>query len=195
MRRNLVRAIGSMVFVGLLMPAGMLLATATHQLSAVTSNSANWYDTEEASNLFNQMQMGALKVRKDVARLQVQEIQLSWQDQAQRLTRARSAINTIGDDLLRLDHIKDKVEPWQESLINKVTPEVHEMVYQTDDAINTVNAQQNRVTLAMTQYPQNINMIYKNANQMAGTITSVIRSAHAEEKMAALKQDTGGARS
>lgn len=195
MRKNLIKAIGSAVLVGFLMPAGMLLATVTPQLSGLTSNSANWYDTEEATNLLNQMQMGALKVKKDIGPLQVQEIQLAWQEQGARLSRARSAINEIGDDLVTLDHIKDKVEPWQKNLINKVTPEVHEMVYQTDVAVNDLNVHQNRVYLALSQYPQNINMIYNNANQMEGTITSVIHSAHAEERMAALKQHTSGAQS
>ena len=69
------------------------------------------------------------------------------------------------------------------------------MVYQTDAALNTINAHQNRDYLALTQYPKNINVLYKNASQMGNTIGTVTQYAHAEERMAELKQNTGSARS
>ena len=188
MRLNTVRTIETMMLALLIMPAGMLLATETYRPPAVTSSTANWYDTEEASNLLNQMQPLALKVRREVARLQVQEIELGWQAQSQRLALAKSDINTMGDDLVRLDQMKKGLEPWQKSLVNKVTPEIHEMVYQTDAALTTLSDHENRDELALSQYPQNINMIYKSANQMAGTIGTVTQYAHAEEQMAALRQ-------
>jgi len=188
MRLNVVRTIESLMLAVLLMPACMLLATDTYRPPAVTSSTANWYDTEQATNLLNQMQPLALKARKEVARLQVQEINLAWQAQSQRLARAKNDINTMADDLARLNRMKDGLEPWQKSLMNKVTPEVHEMVYQMDAALAKLNNHRNRVYLALTQYPQNLNMIYKNANQMAETIGTVTQYAHAEENMAALQQ-------
>jgi DNA repair exonuclease SbcCD ATPase subunit len=188
MRRNLARTIESIVLVSLLMPVGMLLATETYQPPAVTSSTANWYDVEQASNLLNEMQTRALHVRKEVARLQVQEIELGWQAQAARLVRAKNDINTIGNDMVRLDQMRSKLEPWQQSLINKTTPALHEMVYQTDAAINRLNAHQSRTILSLTQYPKNINQIYRNATQMANTFQTVTQYAHAEEKMAELSK-------
>jgi len=185
---NLRRTIESLLLAALLMPAGMLLATETYRPPTVTSSTANWYDTEQATNLFNQVQALALKTRKEVARLQVQEEELAWQVQSQRLMRAKNDINTMADDLARLNRMKDGLEPWQKSLVNKITPEVHEMVYQMDAAVAKLNNHKNRLYLALTEYPQNINMIYKSANQMAGTIDTVTQYAHAEEDMAALHQ-------
>ena len=191
MRRNLVRTIKSLVLVSVLMPAGMLFATETHMPLAVTSSTANWYDVEQASNVLNRMQNLSLKVRREVARVQVQGWQTNWRAQAQGLSEAKNNINTIGDDLMQLDHVKNKLEPWQRSLIHKVTPQVHEMVYQTDAALNYLSAHENRIQLALSEYPQNINIIYKNANQMAGTIGTVTQYARAEERMAELEHNTG----
>jgi hypothetical protein len=173
------------------MPNGMLLAKGIYRPPAVTSSAGNWYDVEQASNLFDQMSTLALKVRREVARLQAQGIELNWREHSARLTRAKNDINTIGDNLLRLNEMKSKLEPWQQSLIGKITPEIHEMVYQTDAALDTLATHEDRLTLAMTQYPQNINAIYNNANQMADTIGTVTQYAHAEEKMAALNKMGG----
>lgn len=143
----------------------------------------------------NQMQNRAFRVRKDVARLQVQEIQLVWQAQAAKLARTKRDIDVIGRDLVRLDKIKGKLDPWQKNLVHVITPELHEMVYQADEAIKTGDAQEDRYTLAASQYPQNIGMIYKNANKMVNDIGTFTQYAAAGERMAELKQNTGRARS
>jgi len=130
----------------------------------------------------------ALKTRKEVARLQVQEQQLDWRAQAARLARAKADVNKMGNDLIRLNEVKNKLEPWQQSLLNKITRNQHEMVYQLDAAIHKLAVHQNRTYLALSQYPQNINIIYKNANQMTNTISTVTQYANAEQKMAALEK-------
>ena len=188
MRRNVIRTIESALLVALLMPAGMLLATETYQPPAVTSSTANWYDVEQASNLLNEMQAQALHVTKNIGPLQVQEIELAWQDQGSLLERAKHHINIVGNDLVKLDQMRSKLEPWQQSLVHKITPAVQEMVFQTDAAIQTLNAHENRTYLATTSYPGYINQIYKNANQVANTIGTVKQYATAEEKMAELSK-------
>ena len=188
MRPNFLKTTGLLLVLGLLMPAGMLLASTTSEIPAVTSRKANWYDAEQASTLFNQMNTLALKVRKEVGRLQVQGYELDWEAQAGRLARAKADVNRIGNDLLQLNEMKNKLEPWQQSLLNKITPNLHEMVYQMDAALHKLDVHQNRTYLAMTQYPQNINMIYKSANQMTNTISTVTQYAQAEQKMAALEK-------
>jgi uncharacterized membrane-anchored protein YjiN (DUF445 family) len=166
----------------------MLLATATYQPPAVTSGTANWYDAEQASNLLNAMQAQALHVRRNAARLQVQGSELDWQVQGAMLESAKHHINNIGEDLVRLDQMRSKLEPWQQSLVHKITPSLHEMVYQTDAAIHGLNAHPNRTDLAMTQYPKYIDQIYENADEMVNTIGTVKQYAHAEEKMTELRK-------
>ncbi len=188
MRLNLFKTTGLLLLAGLIMPVGMLLANESYEAPAVTSSTANWYNVEQASNLFNQMNTLALKVRKEVARLQVQGYQLDWRAQSARLAGAKTDINTIGEDLLQLNEMRNKLEPWQQSLLSQITPNLHEMVYQTDEALHRLSRHEDRVILSMTQYPQNINQIYKNSNQMSDTIGTVTQYAHAEQNMAALHE-------
>jgi type II secretory pathway component GspD/PulD (secretin) len=186
MFRNTLRTIGFMLFAGLIMPAGMLLATESYNTSPLTSSTANWYDVEQASSLFKSMNRLADKVTKEVGILQVEGNQLGWRVHSARLGRAKNAINAMGEDLFELNRMKNSLEPWQQSLINKITPRIHEMVYQTDEALNRVRADENRNALALSQYPQNIDQIYNSATQMSGTINTVMQYARAEEKMEAL---------
>lgn len=195
MRRNLARTIESLVLVLLVMPVGMLLADTMFQSPAATSSRANWYDVEQASNMLRQMKDLSMNARREVARLQVQGRQLAWESQAIRLSQARADIDTIGHDLGQLNQMRDRLEPWQQSLVYKVTPEVHEMVYQMDAALKALNVHEDRAALALSEYPQNIDMIYQNSNRMAGTIGTVTEYAHAEERMAKLRQKTNTANS
>lgn len=191
MRLNVFKTTGLILLVGVLMPVGMLMGSESHELPAVTSSTANWYNVEQASNLFNHMNTLALKVRKEVARLQVQGDQISWKAQSARLARARNDINTMGDDLEQLHQMNTRLEPWQQSLIQKITPRAYEMADQLDAAINTMNQYQSKDHLALTEYPQNINQIYRNANQISDTIGTVTQYAHAEQKMEALNKMNG----
>ncbi len=191
MRLNFFKTTGLLLLACLLMPVGMLLASDTYETPAVASSTANWYNVEQASDLFNQMNTLALQVRKEVGRLQAQGYELNWREHSARLARAKNHINAIGDDLAQLKGMKSRLEPWQQSLIERITPDVHAMVYQTDAALRTLKAHENRHYLALSQYPNNIDKIYRNSNQMANTIDTVTQYAHAEEKMAELNKMNG----
>jgi hypothetical protein len=167
------------------MPAGMLLANEPDMSTAVKSSTSNWYDVEQASNLFERMNTLALKTRREVARLQAQGYELNWREHSRRLARAKNHINDIGDDMQQLNHMKNRLEPWQQSLIDQITPNLRGMVYQTDAALNTLtNYESRRLARSASKYPGYISGIYRNANQMANTIQSVTQSAHGEEMSA-----------
>lgn len=187
--------IESLLIVGLFIPSGMLLATQTHEEAAAHRGHADWNDSAQASNIFNQMDTLSYKVRREVERLHVQGQQLDWQYQAQRLAATKLNVNEIGNDLARLDQDRSEIAPWQKTLVNKVTLPVHDMAYRLDAAINGLDTHKNRVVLLATKYPQDINAIYKNANQLADTIGRVTQSAPAEHKVGVLVRPTPIARS
>lgn len=191
MCKNLTKTIGLALFIALLMPVGMLFANETSSASGLTSNTANWYDVEQASNVLSRMQTLTSHTRNALEPIQVNETDMAWQYQAWRLNRARSNVNRMGEDLLQLNKISSKLEPWQQSLIHKITPRVQEIAYQLDAAINTLNQYQSKDHIALTEYPQNISQICRNAHQMSDAIGTVTQYAHAEQKMAALKRMKG----
>jgi hypothetical protein len=195
MRRGHTVVIGAALLTVMLLPASMLFSIETPQPFGLTSSTANWYYSQQATDTLNEIQSLAAKARRTLEPLQVQETDLSWQVQSDMLGRAKYYVNRMGSDLLQLEEMKGKLEPWQQSLINKVTPSIHEMVYQLDQAIGEINKYQDAVRLSLTQYPQNISMICRNADQITGTIGTVKQYVQAEEKMAALERSGSSARS
>lgn len=192
MCKSFMKTVGLTLFIGLLMPVGMLLANVpASQAASPTSNTSSSYDVDEASSLLNRMQDLALKARRAVEPIHVDEIDLVSEDQATMLNTARSSVNRMGDNLLRLDEISSKLEPWQRSLIHKITPQVHEMAYQLEAAINAQNKYRLRNRLALTQYPQNIAAFCKNSGRLVDTIGTTTQYVHAEEKMAELNKTNG----
>lgn len=188
MRTNIMKTVGFALFIGLLMPVGMLFSKESAPATGLTSDTARWYDVDEASNLLNSMQDLAVKARMAAAPIRTDEIDLAWQGQASMLNRARSNVNRMGDDLLRLDEISSRLEPWQQSLVHKITPHVHEMVYQLDAAIHTLNKYHMADRLALTQYPRNIAAFCKNSGRLVDTVGTVTQYVHAEKKMAELNK-------
>lgn len=168
------------------MPAGMLFAKESAPASSLISRTANWYDVEEASNLLNRMQTRATNTSNALGQNEVAETDLAWQIQALNLDRARSNVNKMGADLQKLDKISSRVQPWQQRLIQKVTPQAHQMANQLDAAIDTMNRYQSKDHLALTQYPQNIAQVCRSANQMSNTIGTVTQNVRPEQKIAAL---------
>jgi len=191
MRTNFMKTIGFGLFIGLLMPAGMLFAKAPAPVIGVTTNTSRTYDRDEASSLLNRIQDLAIKARETVGPINVDEIDLRWQGQAVELDRAKSSVDRMGDDLLRLDEISSRLEPWQQRLIHKITPQVHEMAYQLDAAITTLNKYQLRDRLALTHYPQYINDFCKSSNRVEDTISTFTQYVQAKQKMAELNKMNG----
>ena len=190
MRRDLIRTMGLALLIGMMMPVGTVLAAGTYRQRVVTPSASSWQQSEEATNLLNQIQTLAAKTTREVAPIQVQEQQTAWEQQDGMLLRASDEINAISRKLVRLDQVKSGLEPWQQTVVRKATPEAHEMVYQMDIALAKLGAHEDPTYLAMSTYPQNIDAICKNANEMEGTIRTGIQYAHAEGKMATLKLNT-----
>jgi hypothetical protein len=195
MQLNIRRLVESFLVVGLLIPSGMLLAAATPSSPALTSATANWFDVQHATNVFSQMKNLAVETRSQLTPIRMQEYEIAWQLQAVRLNNSRTAVNQMCRDLRQLDATRADLAPWQRSLVNKVTPDVHEMVYQMDAAIHRLNYYQDSAALDATPYPQNIAIISKNAKQVTGTIKAVTQYAHVEQNMSALEPSTSNARS
>jgi len=190
MRQDLIRTMGLALLIGMMMPVGTALAAGTYRQRVVTPSARSLRQSEEATNLLNQIQTLAARTSREVAPIQVQEQQTAWEQQDGMLLRASDDINAISRKLVRIDRIKSGLEPWQQSVVRKATPEAHELVYQMDLALAKLGAHEDPTYLLMSTYPQNIDAICRNANEMQGTIRTGIQYATAEGKMATLKLNT-----
>ena len=190
MRRGLIRTMGLALVVGMMMPVGTALAAGTYRQQVVTPGANSWRQSEKATKLLNQVQTLAARTAREVAPIQVQEQETAWEQQDGMLLRASDEINAISRKLGRLDQTKSGLEPWQQTIVQKATPEAHEMVYQMDIAMAKLGAHEDPTYLAMSTYPQNIKAICKNADELEGTIRTGIQYAQAKGKMDTLKLNT-----
>ncbi len=175
------------MFAIVIMPASMLFGVKS-PYSSRNDEAANWVQAERAGHLLRQMRRLAFKTQKAVGPLQVGGMDLGWEGEAQQLTIARYDINAMGTDLLALNRMKNGLQPWQRRVLAKTTPEVHEMVYQMDQANREINANENSTALAMGQFPQNISMIDHQASRMASVIGTFTQYARAKQRLATLER-------
>ncbi|MCL5005296.1 MAG: hypothetical protein M1404_02080 [Acidobacteria bacterium] len=192
MRAKILKVLGSLLAVALISPVGLLFGIEARPTMPIITNSptANWADTEGASSVFNNVRYLALKVRREIAPLEFQGRQLSWWAHSSALNRVRDRVNEMSLDLWKLAQMKKKLEPWQQQLLRRMTPEVHEMVYQTAAAIKALNHQKyQRITLAQISFG-NYKAIYQNASRLFGSVGTFTHYVHAAQQMAALQKQT-----
>ncbi|MCL5005294.1 MAG: hypothetical protein M1404_02070 [Acidobacteria bacterium] len=182
------RVLGYLLAFALISPVGLLFSIETPQPMALTSPTANLADTQQATAIFNKIQDLSLKVRREVGPLVVEGGELSWEINAWRLARIKSQVNKMSSGLTRLSQMKAELDPWQQQLLSKMVPNVHELIYQTQAAITTLSSHQNRSALALTDYPGYINAIYHNANQVVDNVGTFTQYVHAAQKMAELRR-------
>lgn len=191
MRKSIVRVFGTLLAIGLFSPVGLLFSMGTQQPLNLTSSAANWADTEQASQLFNQVQHLSRKVEHEVGIIQGEGTDLFWQGQADNMDQVRNHVNEMSSDLAQLARMRSKLEPWQQQLLDRMTPDIHEMVYQTRAAIHVLNGQHNRLALFASNYPQYITVISNKSSQLSSSIGTFTQSVQAAQKMATLEQQTG----
>ncbi|MCL5005293.1 MAG: hypothetical protein M1404_02065 [Acidobacteria bacterium] len=184
MRAKSFRVLGYLLAFALVSPVGLLFAIETPQPMALTSPTANLADTQEATAMINQIRNLSMKVTKEVGPLQVEGEQLPWMIHASILARIRDHVNKMSVDLWKLSQMKKDLDPWQQQLLHRMVPNVHELVYQTEAAIQMLRNQEDTMALSLTNYPDFLNAIYHNANQVAGTVGTFTHYVHAAQKMA-----------
>lgn len=168
-------------------PVTMLYADRQNPVSLPVMTITNPTGTHRASTLFNNIENLARRVRRELGPLQIDELQFALPSQASKFNYVRSEINRIGDDLLQLDAMQKKLEPWQKQLLDRLTPHVHELVYQTDAAINQLKVNDGAAALALTQYPQNINVIERQTGQIIRSVGTFNQYQIAKAKLAKLE--------
>lgn len=186
MRIRISQLLEMLLVVSLVVPATMLYSVEQNPSSSPAMSVTQWADAHRANALFNNLQDMARKVRKEVAPIQVAETQIFWQAQASKLVRVENDVDTMGNDLMQLDAMKNELQPWQKQLLHRVTPNIHELVYQTDAAIKKLGAKQSALALISTQYPDNITMIADQTNHVIRSVGTFIHYQTAKAKLAGL---------
>ncbi len=190
MRKQLFRVLGTLLAVALFAPAGFLFSMGNQQRVELNSSSANWADVSYASHLFNQVQELSGKIEHEVGPIQSEQVNLFWQGQAHRLNEIREHVNQMGNDLHQLSEMRNRLEPWQQQLLDRMTPEIHELAYQTRAAIHELNSQHSDLALYASSYPQYITIISNKSSQLESSIGAFAQAASSAQKLSVLEQKT-----
>lgn len=190
MRSRLFQVLGTFLALALFAPAGFLFSKVNQPKIQFSSSSANWADVAQASHLFNQIQILSQKVAHEIGPIQAEETNLFWRGQANELNQVRDHVNQMGEDLSRLSQMRNRLEPWQQKLLNLMTPDIHELVYQTRAAIHVLNSQHNKLALFATSYPQNVTIISNTSGHLENSIGTFTQAAQSAKKLAALERQT-----
>lgn len=171
------RTLGTLIAAGLIVPAGVLCAQTAPAQTSTMADSASSADTATTSarNTFSRIQDLAQSVRKEVGPLKFDTngTSVTWKLHSTKLTRVRSQVNQIEQNVRKLSARKESLPAWQQQLLSNIKEDSHELVYQTSAAIKTLNAHHDTTVLATTRYPQYIDMISQKANDAAHSIGTV----------------------
>lgn len=185
------RLVGLPVILALFLPTGFLFAAVPAAVGA-TSPSVNWADAEEATTMFNNVQKLARKVRNEGSPLETNGIWLGWRINAHRLNDIRSQVNEMSSDIGQLSKVRENLDPWQQRLLARITPDVQELVYQTRAAIHALNSRlQDPRMLAATNYPNDIFTLCHKSKQVVGSIGTFTQYNQTKQKLAALRKQVG----
>jgi hypothetical protein len=148
--------IGAMIFA----PAiGMAARAQSCAAGPATAESYTWNFHREANHLLKDMRNDARAVNSNADKLEgfAMNTNISWQIQADYLTRIKARVDDMGKRLCRLEEIKRVATPEEQAAIHQVHPLVQYMADNTDAAINYTNTYQNNFwTPSYRTYVQNL---------------------------------------
>ncbi len=187
---NLKRGSICLVAASLLLPAGLWAATAKCEPAAPTPASYTWDFPKEANQLFEQIRHDAHHVQRvsDELATFARNYQLDWEAQADDLEQAKESVNRMGADLCRLQTIQRSVLPWQKKAIDRMAPMVVSLVNDTQQAIEVLNHNQDR--LFVTNYSGYVNAMYKATRQIERSVNRDVQYAQARHKLNRMENNT-----
>lgn len=107
--------------------------------------------------------------------------QVSVEAHAYELNRARGVVNTMGEDLARLQELHAEALPWQQMVINQLEPMLSGLANHTTDAIEGLNAKPR--LLHGDEYRDAIAGMSDRADQVKNLISANVDYANAADRL------------
>lgn len=173
MRINNLRTLGILLLVALMAPAGLLFSQGFHRPTTATKTStARLNPATSATKTFLGIQLLAQRVRREVRPLKYDTdiTPITWQMQATQFQKVQGQVRKMENDVSRLSNRKESLSPWQYQLLGTTKQDVHEILFQTVAAMNTLNAHHNTAVLALTPYSNYVKIISQRATGVANSV-------------------------
>lgn len=145
----------------------------------------------EANGLFKDVQFHARRARSHADRLKSYAVDsdLGWQAYADQLTQMRSEINSMGDDLCRLETIHRVLAPWQQRSVDRIATAVRLLADNTQDAILFENA--NQRMLWSPTFQNYLDNLSSQARNLTASVGNAVEYAKVGTEYRDLRHDLG----
>jgi len=161
-------------------PAALPASATANQPGTVTLKSEKGAFASNASNLLQQVQNDAQRVRNSADQLEArlrQPFLNDWESDASLLERARGRVNAMDDLLFQLRMNHSKALPWQQQAIKRIAPSVVNLTDTTEDAVVTLK--NNQAHIYATNLGGLADHMYDEANRIDQAIGNLERSTNA----------------
>jgi hypothetical protein len=154
---------------GVLVGSAMLFAgtPTTSNGSKPTAESYNSTYSKEASQVLNQVQVDAYKVRDSAAQLEAEDrepAEIGWRGEADLLNRLRYQVNQMDAHISRLRTIEHLTDSQQRATINRILPQMIVVSDETQAAIHFFD--KNNDDLWAPRYDRDAVDLYDSANRV-----------------------------
>jgi ATP-dependent Zn protease len=97
-------------------------------------------DSTAVSKLLSASKLAAFQLSKDTADMEgLAEANVSWTSNADSIEQIREDVNFMGQELAKLDKLKDTASPWQSDAIAKLHPLMLQLASNTTIVIDELN--------------------------------------------------------
>ncbi|HUI43684.1 MAG TPA: hypothetical protein VL523_17115 [Terriglobia bacterium] len=138
----------------------------------------------EVSSLLTQIKTDGLEVRQLSARLQsldMQEGENYWQYDAGVLSRARTQVNAMDQDLRQLEKLQPEAARWQQKAIGRVAPSVVELTDYTRSALRYLDHHED--DLFSPAYRNDADFMYRKADRIVKSVDNFEHYASARREV------------
>jgi len=154
-----------------------------------TTQSQDWNFPVEASQLLEDIRSTASSLARDADTLASYPLTgLSTKTHSARLTLVKEHINTIGDNLERLQEIRHVTAPWQQLAIDSILPHAVDLAEHTQAAI--LHLRENPKYLWAPEYRDRLQAIWEGADRLKESVDLHLDLASTQERLEELRMKT-----
>jgi hypothetical protein len=173
-------------------PAALPASPRASRAGVGSAQSSKGAFANSASNLLQQIQTEALRVKSDASQLQAytrEPFESDWQMDGDVLNRASVHVNAMGRLLHQLRVNQGAALPWQQQAIERIAPTVVNLADTTQDAIVTLNNSRGRIQFSNLEGLADD--MYKDASLIGQVIANFEKYASARQEAQQLQQTLG----
>jgi hypothetical protein len=157
------------------------------EVKADNTPAYNWGYAEEASGLLQEIRSLVSQAAEgtDVLNTGPRQNSLHWRSHAQHLNEVKTHINAMGKKLSRLQEIHGMIAPWQQKVVERVTPKAAALAAHTEEAIAYLSEHQNR--LWTPDYTDRVSAMSEHVEEINRTVSMFLDYGKTSDRLKGLE--------